>query len=259
VTTIDGLGQSATETERLLAAMLRVVEALHGLARDVDLTNDELMAVLAFVGEVAAADELVLLSDVIGVSRLVDDQTHRGMAGTESNVLGPFYVDGAPAIPNPGSIRTSATAGVPMAIRGRITGTDGDVLAGAVVDVWQADGDGRYSMPSDGDRRWELRGRQTTDAEGGYDVATVQPGDYQIKHDGPVGRLLEALGRHPWRPAHVHLRVSHPGFVPLVTQAYVASGPYLSDDAIAGVKDELVTPVVDGTMGFDIVLARDER
>jgi catechol 1,2-dioxygenase len=146
-----------------------------------------------------------------------------------------------------------------MAIRGRITGTDGDVLAGAVVDVWQADGDGRYSMPSDGDRRWELRGRQTTDAEGGYDVATVQPGDYQIKHDGPVGRLLEALGRHPWRPAHVHLRVSHPGFVPLVTQAYVASGPYLSDDAIAGVKDELVTPVVDGTMGFDIVLARDER
>jgi protocatechuate 3,4-dioxygenase beta subunit len=239
--------------------MPEVIAALHKVATELDLTNDELMAALAFLGEVGRADEFVLLSDVLGLSRLVDDATHRGVVGTSSNVLGPFYRSGAPLISNPGSIATSRSAGEPIVISGRITDApDRAPIPGAMVDVWQADGDGRYSNEGDRLDPWNLRGRQTTYDDGHYEIGTVRPRHYTIKDDGPVGQLLIELGRHPWRPAHVHLLVSAAGHQTVVTQLYVAGGPYLDDDAIAGVKEELVAPVIDGRISFDIALARSE-
>lgn len=236
--------------------MPRVVEAIHELAAELDLKNDELLAALGFLAEVGRADEFILLSDILGLSRLVDDATHRGVEGTSSNVLGPFYRPGAPLIPNPGSIASTRSAGEPLIIGGRITdAVDGSPIAGATVDVWQADGDGRYSNEDEGLEPWNLRGRQSTSDDGRYEIATVRPRHYTIKHDGPVGQLLTALGRHPWRPAHIHLLLSAAGHRSLVTQVYVAGGPYLDDDTIAGVKEELVALVVDGRISFDIALA----
>ncbi len=244
--------------DRLVTAMPRVVAAIHELATELELKNDELQSVLWFLGEVARADELILLSDVLGLSRLADDTTHRGVEGTSSNVLGPFYRPGAPQIANPGSIASSRSIGEPLVIGGQIVNVaDGAPVAGATVDVWQADGDGRYSTADDGPDSWNLRGRQLTGEDGRYEIATVRPLHYTVKDDGPVGQLLVALGRHPWRPAHIHLLVSAAGHRPLITQAYVAGGPYLDDDAITGVKEELVVPVVDGRISFDVMLARE--
>jgi hydroxyquinol 1,2-dioxygenase len=248
----------ALALDRLATAMPRVVAALHELAVDLELTNDELLAVLAFLGEVGRADEFVLLSDILGLSRLVDDTTHRGFEGTSSNVLGPFYLPGAPQIANPGSIASPASVGERLVIGGRILdATDGSPIPDATVDVWQADGDGRYSNESSHLDPWNLRGRQSTTADGGYEIATVRPLHYTVKDDGPIGRLLAVLGRHPWRPAHIHLLVSAAGHRSLVTQVYIAGGPYLDDDTITGVKEELVAPVVDGRISFDVSLARE--
>ena len=250
---------SATvSSDRLLEAMPRVVAAIHELATELDLKNDELLAVLGFLGEVGRADELILLSDVLGLSRLVDDTTHRGVEGTSSNVLGPFYRPGAPQIGNPGSIASSRSIGEPVVISGQVVDVaDGAPVAGATVDVWQADGDGRYSTADDGLDAWNLRGRQLTGDDGRYEIATVRPLHYTVKNDGPVGQLLVALGRHPWRPAHIHLLVSAADHPPLITQAYLAGGPYLEDDAITGVKEELVALVVQGRISFDVKLARE--
>ena len=244
-----------TGIERLRASTPAVVAVLRDLAQETELTNDELLAVLGFLTEVGRADEFILLSDVLGISRLVDDATHAGVGGTPSAVLGPFYCPGAPEIPNPGSIRREADTGEPLLVSGKVTdAADGRSLAGAVVDVWQANADGVYSNEDDALPTWNLRGRQRTDADGRYAIETVRPSHYTVKHDGPVGRLLELLARHPWRPAHIHFLVTAGGFRPLVTQAYLAGGPYLDDDAIAGVKDELIVAVDDGCAIFDITL-----
>jgi catechol 1,2-dioxygenase len=243
------------QAARLVSAMPRVVTALHGLARELDLTTDELLAVLGFLGEVARADELILLSDVLGLSRLVDDQTHAGSAGTPSNVLGPFYRPGAPWISNPGSIATHGEPGERITVWGRVTDAgDGRAVTDATLDVWQANADGVYSNEDSRLHSWSLRGRQRVDADGAYAFDTVRPLHYTVKDDGPVGQLLAALGRHPWRPAHIHFLVSAQGRQALVTQAYLAGGAYLSDDAIDGVKEALITPVQDGRLCFDIEL-----
>lgn len=242
-------------TERLRDALPRAAAVLHDLARDLDLTNDELLAVLEFLTEVGRADEFVLLSDVLGLSRLVDDQTHAGRGGTDSNVLGPFYRPGAPWIDNPGSIVGERRVGDPLVLTGTVLdAASGRPVAGATVDVWQANGDGTYSNEDARLGPWDLRGRQRVGTDGRYEIATVRPRHYTVKNDGPVGRLLAALDRHPWRPAHIHLLVSSEGYEPLVTQVYLADGPYLDDDAISGVKQSLVAPVVDGRVVFDVTL-----
>lgn len=242
------------DIDRLRSAMPVVVDALRTVAQDLRLTDEELRRALMFIGEVAAADELVLLSDVLGVSRLVDDQTHGAASSTPSAVLGPFYRPDAPWIGNPGSIVRDDTApGVSL------TGTVVDAtslrsIAGAVVDIWHADARGTYSNEDESMPAWHLRGRQRSDDIGRYVVATVVPRHYTVKHDGPVGSLLAALGRHPWRPAHIHLLVEADGYEPLVTQVYIADSPYLDDDAIDDVKDGLIRPIEDGTITFDIRL-----
>jgi len=247
-----------TDRDLLLSSMPRITAALQGLVRDLEVTNDQWLVVLGFLTEVGREDEFVLLSDVLGVSRIVDDQTHAAWDGTSSNVLGPFYRPGAPLIDNPGSIVREAGSGAPIWLSGSITdAASGDALPGAVVDVWQADTTGVYSNEDARLDPWNLRGRQLADADGRFAIETVRPRHYTVKHDGPVGRLLATLGRHPFRPAHIHLMVEMAGYRTLVTQAYIAGGPYLDDDAITGVKSDLVVGVVDGAIRFDVALVRD--
>lgn len=247
-----------TSDERLRMAMPRIVATLHDLARELELTNDELLATLTFLSEVGRADEMILLSDVLGLSRLVDDQTHASSGATSSNVLGPFYRPGAPWVENPGSIVRGPTRGSAVSARGQVTdAATGRAIAGAVVDVWQADADGVYANEDATLDPWNLRGRQRTDADGRFEIETVVPRHYTVKDDGPVGGLLAALHRHPWRPAHIHFLVGADGYRTLVTQAYIAAGPYLDDDTIDGVKPELIVPVLEGRLVFDVALQPD--
>ena len=246
--------------DRLRAAAPRVTEVLHDLARELELTNEELLAIVGFLTEVGRADEFMLLSDVLGLSRVIDDLSHAGTAGTDSTVLGPFYRPGAPWLDNPGRLARDDEPGRRLRVRGHVTdATTGAALPLAVLDLWHSDNAGDYSNQNAALDPFNLRGRQRTDGQGRYEFETVVPVPYEVKKDGPVGQLLRALDRHAWRPAHIHYQVSAEGYRTLTTMAYFAEDPYLDKDTISGVKDRLVLHLESGDDGvarlrFDVQL-----
>ncbi|HVO02746.1 MAG TPA: intradiol ring-cleavage dioxygenase [Candidatus Cybelea sp.] len=245
---------------RFRDVMLALVKHLHGFIREVGLTQEEWRRAIDFLTATgqkcdAKRQEFILLSDTLGVSMLVDAVNHRLHQGaTESTVLGPFHVAGAPMLPLGADI-AEGEPGVPTFVSGRVTDVGGKPIAGAELDVWQTDADGFYDVqrPSLGAMR--LRGKFTTDAEGGYRFRTVKPVSYPIPTDGPVGRMLEKLGSHPYRPAHLHMIVSAEGHAPIATHIFVAGDPYIDSDAVFGVKPSLIAdftehapgPAPDGT------------
>lgn len=236
-----------TEDPRLKAIMTSLVKHLHGFIREVEPTEEEWMAGIRFLTEVGqkcddVRQEFILLSDVLGVTILADSLNHRVSEGlTENSVLGPFYVDGAPMASPPVDL-TGATEGTPLIVSGRVFGPDGAPVPGALLDIWQTAPNGLYDVQDPEQSEFNLRGRMPTDAEGRYEFKTVMPVSYPIATDGPVGRLLAAIGRHPYRPAHIHFIVSAEGFAPVTTQIFVEGDPYIDSDAVFGVKDSLVVP-----------------
>jgi catechol 1,2-dioxygenase len=184
--------------------------------------------------------EYILLSDVLGATILVDAINHRNPEGTtESSVLGPFYREGAPVMPRGTSI-AGDTDGEAVTVRGRVTAVDGTPIEGAVLDVWQTAPNGLYEVQDPGQPDFNLTGRFQTATDGTYEFHTVKPVSYSIPEDGPVGQLLRALGRHTFRPAHIHFIVSADGYQPVVTQLFTAGDAYLDSDAVFGVKNSLV-------------------
>ena len=222
-----------------------LVRHLHEAVREIEPTREEWALAIDFLTRTGRMctdrrQEFILLSDVLGVSMLVDAINHRREGGgTESTVLGPFHVDGAPLMPMGASICRDGR-GEPMLVAGRVCGRDGAPVAGAELDVWQAAPSGRYDVQDDAQPAFNLRGRFRTGADGAFRFRTVKPAPYPIPVDGTVGPLLEALGRHPFRPAHVHFMIGAPGFRTLVTHLFLAGDPYLDADAVFGVKESLV-------------------
>jgi hydroxyquinol 1,2-dioxygenase len=230
---------------RFREVMLALVKHLHGFVREVGLTQDEWRTAIDFLTATGQKcddkrQEFILLSDTLGVSMLVDAVNHRSHQGaTESTVLGPFHVEGAPAMPDGADI-AAGEAGVPTFVSGRVIDLDGTPIAGAELDVWQTDAEGFYDVqrPERGEMR--LRGKFSTDAKGRYSFRTVKPISYPIPTDGPVGRMLDELGRHPYRPAHLHMIVSAASHAPVATHIFVAGDPYIESDAVFGVKPSLI-------------------
>jgi catechol 1,2-dioxygenase len=235
-----------TPDPRLRTVLTSLVRHVHAFVKDVELTEEEWAAAIAFLTETGQTSddvrqEFVLLSDVLGVSMLVETVNHRaGGSGTESTVLGPFHVVESPPRELGADIALDGK-GEPCLVTGRVTGPDGAGVAGAQVDVWQANDDGFYDVQQPGVQpERNLRGLFTADAEGRFWFRTIVPRYYPIPDDGPVGRLLTATGRHPYRPAHVHFLVTAPGSRPLTTHLFVADSPYIDSDAVFGVKESLV-------------------
>jgi catechol 1,2-dioxygenase len=209
--------------------------------------------------------EIPLMLDVF-LSPTVDDLAHADAEGTESNVEGPFYIADAPLLERPYVLPQRADEpGEKLIFSGTVRSTDGTPLAGAVVDVWQANGAGEYSHFHPGVPEHNLRGRLTTDADGAFEFATVFPSSYGIPDMGATGQLLGLLGRHANRPGHVHLKVTHPDAVALTTQIYFDGDPYLDSDVVGAVKDSLIVKAEwqDDARGrsyagctYDIVLPR---
>jgi catechol 1,2-dioxygenase len=220
--------------------------------------------------------EFILLSDVLGVSMLVETINHRtGGTSTESTVLGPFHMVESPKRELGDDINLDRK-GTPCLVSGQVTGPDGEPLAGASVDVWQTNEDGFYDVQQPGIQpAGNLRGMFTADEQGRFWFRSVVPRYYPIPDDGPVGQLLAATGRHPNRPAHLHFIVAAPGYRPVTTHVFVADSPYLDSDAVFGVKESLVrdVPEVDDpawagesglanpfrTLTFDLTLLRADQ
>ncbi len=231
---------------RLKEVMAVVIRHLHAAIKEVEPTMAEWLAAIEFLtatGQMCSdwRQEYILLSDILGVSMLVDAINHHKPSGaTESTVLGPFHVAGAPERAQGDSICLDGK-GEPLLVSGQVRDPDGRPIEGARLDVWQANADGFYDVQQKGIQPdMNLRGRFRTDARGRYRFRSAKPRHYPIPHDGPVGQLLQRLARHPNRPAHIHIIAAAPGFEPVTTHIFTPDDPYLGSDAVFGVKQSLI-------------------
>lgn len=234
---------------RLRQLLTSIITHLHAVIREVEPTEHEWLAAIQFLTRTGQMcddrrQEYILLSDTLGVSMLVDAINHRKPSGaTESTVLGPFHVEGAPALAM-GDDLSKDGKGDPLWVSGRVIDADGNPIAGARLDVWQTSSDGFYDIQDRTQPEMNLRGVFTTAADGQYFFRSIKPTSYPIPTDGPVGRLLNAVGRHPMRPAHIHFIIGAPGFEPVTTHMFVGGDDYLDSDAVFGVKDSLIVDFV---------------
>jgi hydroxyquinol 1,2-dioxygenase len=239
---------------RLRELMQSLVRHLHGFAEETSLTEEEwrrLIAVLTDTGNITdeRRQEFILWSDALGLSMLVDALAHELPPGaTESTVLGPFYVPGSPPREYGESMVLEAGAGVPALVYGRVLDTAGAPIAGAELDVWQNGADMLYAVQRPEAEEDHLRGRYVTRDDGTYAFVAVRPVPYPIPHDGPVGRMLAATGRHPWRPAHIHIIVRAPGYKTVTTHLFDATSDYLDSDTVFAVKPSLLRTFVERSL-----------
>jgi protocatechuate 3,4-dioxygenase beta subunit len=234
-------------SERLQKVLPDALAALHQVIERHQVTEDEWTAVLAFLTEVGRHDEFILLSDVTKTSVLVDAISHEGETGvTPSDVEGPLYREDPPWREQPVKIYEEYEGvenGDVLFVHGKVASAESVPISGAVLDIWQTGPDGGYDIWDERQPDYNFRGKFGVDEDGGYEFRTMVPKPYTVPTDGPVGRLLEATGQHPWRPAHIHFKVEAEGHEPLITQVFFPEDPYLDNDTIGAVKSALVRPL----------------
>jgi len=239
-------GAKDARTKEILSGL---VEHLHAFIREVNLTEAEWLAGIQFLTAVGQKcddkrQEFILLSDTLGATTMKDLINHRKPPGvTEYTILGPFHRTDAPEFPLMGNI-AGDWLGEPVIVQGRVLTRDGSPIPKAALDVWQSDAKGFYDLQMPDIEGTALRGIFHADADGQFAFRTIKPAFYPIPYDGPVGQMLIAMGRHPYRPAHIHFIVSAEGHQPVTTELFVEGDPYLDSDAVFGVRGSLVVPFV---------------
>lgn len=245
ITTAVLARQAATADPRFTQIMTSLINHLHTFAREVQLTEEEWFKGIEFLtrcGHITddKRQEFILLSDVLGLSTLTVAMNNDKPAGcTEATVFGPFHVQGAPHYELGADIANGAR-GIPCLVRGTVRGIGGEPVPGAHMDVWQSDEDGLYDVQHAEIDHAQARGILNADAQGGYHFQSILAVPYAIPHDGPVGDLLKAAGRHPWRPAHLHFMIRKEGYQSLITHVFRQGGTYLDSDAVFGVRSSLI-------------------
>ena len=254
-----------TETNQTSQARLNaIVDDIQGALLDIiakhRVTADELRAACMFFAEAGQQNlEIPMMIDVF-LAAAVDDVANEAAEGTENNVEGPVYIAGAPLLERPYVLpMREDEAGEKLIFSGTVRSTDGTPLAGALLDVWQANGAAEYSHFNPNVPEYNLRGKLTTDDDGRFEFETVVPSPYEIPTGGATGKLLAALGRPAYRPGHIHFKISHEAAAPLTTQIYFEDDPWLASDVVGAVKSSLVTKLTPGsshtTCTYDFVLA----
>lgn len=256
---------SAEADPRLREVMASLLTHMHAFVREVRLTPEEWMKGIQFLTEVGKwcddkRQEFILLSDTMGISMLVDAIANPSAGGsTESTVLGPFFRENPPEIADGGDL-APGMSGPRLDVDCRVLSEDGAPIAGARIDCWQASHDGFYDSQMGDGAAHNLRGRLTSGPDGRFRFRTTLPASYPIPHDGPVGELLRALGRHPWRPGHLHFWLHAPGHRGVVTHLFVKGDPYIESDVVFGVKESLIADYADNGAGhrlsYDFKLRR---
>ena len=234
------------KNERLNQIMASITRHLHAAVKEIEPSQKEWMAAIQFLTSTGHKcdnwrQEYILLSDVMGISMLVDSINSRRPSGaTENTVLGPFHLEGAPAMEFGANICLDLK-GEPMVVNGRITDVAGRPLEGVKLDVWQANDEGFYDVQQKGIQPdFNLRGVFHSRTDGSYRFRGVKPRHYPIPNDGPVGQLLNKLGRNNRRPAHLHFIISAEGYQEVTTHIFVPDDPHINDDAVFGVKKSLL-------------------
>jgi hydroxyquinol 1,2-dioxygenase len=242
---------AGTANSRLRTIVSGLTRHLHDFAREIELTPAEWLEGIRFltaIGQQCAPNrqEFILLSDTLGFSALVNAMQNRTLSGeTPSSILGPFFKEGVPHLPLGTSIVTDdAAPGRRVVIEGRVTDVTGNLVAGAEIEAWQSSAEGKYDIQLREEGDLDYRGRFVSGVDGRYFFRSVVPVGYPIPDDGPVGKMLAALGRHPNRPAHVHFLIRAAGHDELVTALYVAPDPYIDSDTVFGVSRSLVVEVL---------------
>ncbi|WP_329140447.1 catechol 1,2-dioxygenase [Streptomyces sp. NBC_00670] len=254
-----GSPSRTADTARVNTLATAVITAVHDVIRTHRATYEEYNALKSWLISVGQDGEWPLFLDV-WIEHVVEEVAAADRKGSKGTIEGPYYVPGAPALPGTAALpMRDGEPGTPLLFQGQVTSASGEPLPGALLEMWQADDDGLYAQFAPGIPEWNLRGTVVADDQGGFAVTTVQPAPYQIPTDGSCGRLVAAAGWHPWRPAHLHLKVSAPGHETLTTQLYFKGGAYVDDDVASAVKPELVldpTPSAGGVaeVTYDFVL-----
>ena len=256
------LGYFGKDTDpRLMEVMESLARHLHAFVKETNLTHAEWekgIEFLEWAGEISDKErhEFVLLSDVLGVSSLVD-MVNTVPGGTSSSVLGPFHISGAPDIPFGHDMKRHYGGEVVLAT-GVIRDQKGNPIEGAKLDIWQTAPNGMYSSQDPEQDTYSFHGIQTTGPDGRYGFTTVKPVSYTVPTDGPVGEILNATGRHPWRPSHLHFIAKAEGFRTLVSEVFAEDDPYLDEDTVFGVREDLIMAYVEQpaeafpTEGYDL-------
>ena len=257
-----------TPDPRLKEIMTSAVKHLHAFAREVKLTEGEWFQGIEFLTRVGhitdeQRQEFILLSDTLGLSMLTVAMNNDKPAGcTESTVFGPFYVEGSPSYDLGEDVANGAT-GMPCIVRGTVRGLDGEPVPGAEIHVWQADAEGKYDVQRADLASQQARGVLHANGKGEYHFRSILAEAYPIPDDGPVGDMLRATKRHPWRPAHLHFMIKAPGYETLITHVFRDGDPYLDSDAVFGVRQSLVAdwaqqPDGNYLVEYDFVLNPDK-
>ena len=228
---------------RVREVLVALARHLHAFTREVNLTHEEwqkALEIMEWAGRITTPErnEFVLMSDVMGLSSLVDMVNSRTDA-TSSSVLGPFHVSNAPPLEIGGDMKRDY-GGEVLLVEGHVRDTDGNPIPGATLDIWQTAPNGMYSSQDPDQDIHSFHGLMTCDENGRYAFTTVKPVSYTVPTDGPVGEILNAAGRHPWRPSHLHYIAAADGFKTLVTEVFPDDDPYLDQDTVFGVRDDLV-------------------
>jgi protocatechuate 3,4-dioxygenase beta subunit len=245
-----------TPDPRMRDVMASLVRHLHDFAREVKLTPAEWLGAIAFLTKVGQActpirQEFILLSDTLGLSRLVnlmDDKANRVGEATETSLLGPFYREAAPQFGFGESIATRAK-GPEMMIFGQVLNEAGEGVPNAIVEVWQTDADGAYDLQANDPEVMDMRGQFRTDAQGNYAIRTLIPLGYSIPMDGPVGGMIRDQNRHGFRPAHIHMLIGAEGYRELVTALYLGDDEHIDSDTVFGVSESLIVRPRPGVEG----------
>ncbi|MFG3206489.1 dioxygenase [Streptomyces sp. NPDC048192] len=234
-----------TKDSRLAEVLESLVRHLHAFVRDVELTEDEWARGVDFLTRTGhmctpARQEFILLSDVLGITMLVDALSNRRPAkATQNSVLGPFFREDRPQHADAADI-SGGLPGTPLFFEGRVVDRDGAPVTGAAVDVWHSDAEGHYDVDVPGRVDPAMRALFRTDDTGHFRFRSIRPSSYPIPGDGPVGELMRATGRSLMRPAHVHLLIEAPGFQRVTTMLFPSDDPYLDADPVFGVKESLI-------------------
>lgn len=248
---------SGAKDARLREITTSLVQHLHAFAREVKLTEEEWFQGIQFLTDVGhitddKRQEFILLSDTLGLSMLVTALNNTKPRGcTESTVFGPFHVEDSPRY-ELGSDVSNGAKGEPCYVRGRVVSIDGTPVRHSELQVWQADAEGKYDVQYESagdDCEHRARGTLYSDLDGHFHFKTIRAEAYPIPHDGPVGQMLEALGRHPWRPAHLHFMITAPGFERLITHVFRNGDQYLDSDAVFGVRSSLIADWIEHPPG----------